>query len=140
MQTTITRTDERGVMAEMNHAEVVRWSPLSPGPDGRASRSILGSDTSVWDGIVMGEWQLTRAWFEDMHPHDEVNHVLEGELLVTCAGVLHRLGPGDTIRVPGGTPAKYAAPAHARMIFLYGPNPIGLPSQVIGSGQLPSRQ
>lgn len=123
-------------MAEPEPAEVARRAPLATRAEGRASRSILRADPVAWSGVVLGEWTLERAWFDDRHPHDEINHVLEGELVVTCAGVVHRLGGGDTIRVPGGTAARYEAPVAARMLFVYGPNPGGLPSATIGSGRL----
>ena len=122
------------MMTEKEGAVVVRQASPEARGNGVASRSILPSGGGAWDGIVMGEWELERAWLEDMHPHDEINYVLEGELVVSCAGAVHRLSAGDTIRVPGGTAARYEAPVHARMLFLYGPNPRGLPSKVIGSG------
>jgi ethanolamine utilization protein EutQ (cupin superfamily) len=37
-------------------------------------------------------------------------------------------GPGDVVRVPAGHPAYYYAPVHARMLYVYGPNPQGLPA------------
>ncbi len=123
-------------MTQRAGAEVVRRAPLEARNGAFASRSILAAAGEAWEGIVMGEWQLEGAWLEDRHPHDEINHVLDGELVVTCAGLVHRLRPGDTIRVPGGTAARYEAPVHARMLFIYGPNPLGLPSEVAGSGPL----
>ncbi len=122
-------------MTDTSGAEVVRHAPLPNASNGRASRSILRPGTVAWEGVALGEWELTQAWLEDQHPHDEINYVLDGELVVTCAGVVHRLGVGDTIRVPGGTAARYEAPRYARMLFLYGPNPAGAPSEVIGSGR-----
>ncbi len=124
-------------MADTLGAEVVRHAPLAATANGRASRSILRPGTVAWDGIVLGEWELTQAWLEDRHPHDEINYVLDGELVVTCAGAVHRLSAGDTIRVPGGTAARYEAPGYARMLFVYGPRPEGAPSEVLGSGRTP---
>ena len=126
-------------MADTPSAEVVHHAPLEETSNGRASRSILRPGTVAWDGIVLGEWELTEAWLEDQHPHDEINYVLAGELVVTCAGTVHRLGAGDTIRVPGGTAARYEAPRYARMLFLYEPNPEGAPSEVLGSGRTHQR-
>ena len=128
--------NEEEIVAETAGAEVVRHTPLAVRPDGVASRSILGAGTVAWEGVVLGEWALERAWLEDRHPHDEINYVLEGELVVTCGGAVHRLRTGDTIRVPGGSAARYEAPRYARMLFLYAPNPQGLPSAVIGSGRV----
>ena len=123
-------------MAETTGAEVVERAPLAARGDGVAARVLLGDGTGAWAGVVLGEWELTRAWLEDRHPHDEINYVLEGELVVTCAGAVHRLRTGDTIRVPGGRAARYEAPVYARMLFVYGPNPDGAPSEVIGRGSL----
>ena len=122
-------------MAETAGAEVVRRASLAVRGDGRASRPILGAGTAAWEGVVLGEWELERAWLEDRHPHDEINYVLDGELVVSCGGAVHRLRAGDTIRVPGGSAARYEAPQYARMLFVYGPNPQGAPSAVIGSGR-----
>jgi hypothetical protein len=37
-------------------------------------------------------------------------------------------GPGDTVVVPAGSKARYAAPTYARMLAVYCPNPEGLES------------
>lgn len=36
------------------------------------------------------------------HPHEQLGHVLEGELELTIAGEPHVLGPGDAFQIPGG--------------------------------------
>ena len=123
-------------MAETTGAEVVERAPLAARGDGVASRVLLGSGTGAWAGVVLGGWGLERGWLQDRHPQDEINYVLEGELVVTCAGAVHRLRTGDTIRVPGGLAARYEAPVYARMLFVYGPNPEGAPSEVIGRGRV----
>jgi ethanolamine utilization protein EutQ (cupin superfamily) len=94
-------------------------------PDHSMER-ISAGDLSVVDGITVGEWTLTRAAFTDRHRHAEINHVVEGELHVTCAGATHVLGPGDRIVVPGGELARYCAPAFARMVYVYGPGESGI--------------
>jgi ethanolamine utilization protein EutQ (cupin superfamily) len=72
--------------------------------------------------LVIGEWSLTAAAWSDCHQHDEINRVLEGELHVTCEGVTEIVRAGETVVVPAGSPARYAAPEHARMMFVYGPS------------------
>lgn len=89
---------------------------------------ILPPPPSGWRGVALGEWELRRSGFGDCHPHDEVNYVLEGLLIVDCDGESVEAGPGDVVRVPAGHPAYYRTPDHARMVFVYGPNPEGLPS------------
>ena len=36
------------------------------------------------------------------HPHEQLGHVLQGELELTIAGELHVLAPGDAFQIPGG--------------------------------------
>jgi ethanolamine utilization protein EutQ (cupin superfamily) len=54
--------------------------------------------------------------------------VLEGLLVVECDGERVEAGPGDVVRVPAHRPAFYSTPDYARMIFVYGANPEGLPA------------
>ena len=72
--------------------------------------------------LVIGEWSLTAAAWTDCHQHDEINRVLEGELYVTCDGVTETVRVGEVVVVPAGSPARYAAPDYARMLFVYGPS------------------
>ncbi len=105
---------------------IVVGAAALPGTEWIASRRIVREHGPAWDGIVVGEWELRAGWFADTHPHDELNHVLDGELHVTTAGRTHVVAPGATILVPAGQQALYAAPEHARMLFVYGPNPRGI--------------
>jgi quercetin dioxygenase-like cupin family protein len=75
--------------------------------------------------LVLGEWSLTAAAWTDRHDHEEINYVLEGELHVTCDGVERILQAGEAVLVDAGSVARYAAPVHARMLFIYGPSPDG---------------
>jgi quercetin dioxygenase-like cupin family protein len=36
------------------------------------------------------------------HPHEQLGHVLEGELTLSIDGVEHLLGAGDAYQIPGG--------------------------------------
>lgn len=92
-------------------------------------RMILPAPESGWDQLAMGEWELRAAGFGDCHPHDEVNYVLEGRLYVDCDGETVRGDAGDVIRVPADHAAYYRAPDYARMLFVYGPNPLGRPTR-----------
>jgi quercetin dioxygenase-like cupin family protein len=80
----------------------------------------------------MGEWTLSAGGWIDRHPHDEVNYVLEGRLVVECEGEVLEALPGEVIQVFAGSVAHYHAPEHARMIYVYGPNPTGEPSELLG--------
>lgn len=107
-------------------ADLVAHQPLADPRSG--CRAIIAPRERGWDQLAMGEWALTAEGFGDCHPHDEVTYVLEGRLEVDCDGVRASAGPGDVVRVPAGRPAYYFAPDYARMLFIYGPNPNGLPA------------
>lgn len=96
--------------------------PLRPRED--RPRMGAGARLAV-DGMVLGEWSLRAAAWTDRHGHVEVNHVLEGELHVTVDGTTTVAGPGDTVAVPAGALARYAAPEYARMFFVYSQAPGG---------------
>ena len=118
--------------------ELYPTAPLEGDTPGQKGRSIFGDGTGAWQLPVLGEWELTGADFTDQHPHDEFNVVLEGELHVEADGVLVVAGPGDMVRVVAGCRARYFAPVHARMLFVYGPNPDGAESIIVGGGLLSS--
>ena len=103
----------------------------SSGPD---CWPILPAPASGWPQLAMGIWELRASRWGDCHPHDEVNYVLAGTLVVECDGLTIEGGPGDTIRVPAGHPAYYHAPEYARMLYVYGPNPEGQPSTALDCG------
>ncbi|MFC9550224.1 cupin domain-containing protein [Rhodococcus sp. NPDC056960] len=94
-----------------------RWI-VPPGPDG-------------WSGYAISEWELLQAGFTDHHPHDENAFVLAGALHVEVDGLEVVARAGDNIRVPAGKTGKYWAPAFARMLGIYGPNPGGAPSHYL---------
>lgn len=108
-------------------AELFARRPLDEVPGG--CRSIVPAPPSGWTHVPLGEWELRDgAGFGDCHPHEELNYVLEGLLVVECDGGRVEAGRGDVIRVPAGRPAYYSAPTYARMVFIYGANPDGLPT------------
>jgi quercetin dioxygenase-like cupin family protein len=90
---------------------------------------IIAAPPEGWPDLAMGEWELRGDEVGDQHPHVEVTYVLEGRLVVDCDGERLAAGPGDVVRVPRGRAAYYSAPDYARMLFIYGPNPDGAPSQ-----------
>jgi len=91
-------------------------------------RWIVPPAEGGWTEPPFSVWELERAGWEDKHPHDEINFVLEGELHVESAGKTVVAGPGDTVIVPAGVTGRYWAPVYARMLESYGPNPNGEPS------------
>ena len=108
---------------------LIPHEPLTPRADAEMPcRSIVEPPGPAWTGLALMEWELTTAEWTDRHPHDEVNYVLAGELHVESDGETVVAGPGDTVVVPAGSTARYAAPAYARMLAIYGPNPDGLES------------
>ena len=108
-------------------AELISGRPLSEVP-GRC-RAIIAAPEQGWTHVPLGEWELSGGeGFGDCHPHDEINYVLEGLLVVECDRERVEAGPGDVVRVPANRPAYYSAPTYARMLFIYGANPAGLPA------------
>jgi quercetin dioxygenase-like cupin family protein len=101
---------------------VVDAGPMRPRPE---RPRVQGRAPVATDELVLGEWSLTAAAWTDRHQHEETNWVLEGELHVTCDGHTEVVGPGRMVIVPAGTLARYAAPVHARMIYVYGPSTDG---------------
>ena len=101
---------------------VVDAGPIGPRPD---RPRVQGRAPVATDQLMLGEWSLTAAAWTDRHQHEETNWVLEGQLHVTCDGRTEVIGPGCAVVVPPGTRARYAAPVHARMIFVYGPSADG---------------
>lgn len=98
--------------------------------NGQRGRWIIPPSPNGWTGVVMGEWELSAAGWEDMHPNAETNYVLEGELHVESAGSTVVARAGDTVQVPGGQVGKYWAPMYARMVAFHGPNPAGGATQI----------
>jgi ethanolamine utilization protein EutQ (cupin superfamily) len=96
-----------------------------------ACRALLPAPPEGWDQLAVGEWELSGTGFGDCHPHDEMNYVLEGTLVVVCEGERMELSAGEIVRVPAGCPAWYEAPTYARMLYIYGPNPDGRPTRTL---------
>ncbi len=108
---------------------VIRAEPLTGRVDAAMpGRGIIDQPGPAWTGFALMEWELHAAEWTDRHPHDEVNYVLAGQLHVESDGETVVGGPGDTVVVPAGSRATYAAPTYARMLAIYGPNPEGLAS------------
>ena len=108
--------------------ELIPHQPLTERDDLMPGRGIVTTPDAAWTGFQLMEWELTAAEWTDRHPHDEVNYVLAGELHVTADGSTVVARIGDTVRVAAGSRATYAAPVHARMLAVYGPNPDGADS------------
>lgn len=100
---------------------LIRVAPAEPSDrdDAVESPAAHGRD------VVVGEWSLTGAAWCDRHDHEELNYVLEGELHVTYDERTFVARPGDVVIVPAGVRARYAAPVHARMVYVYGPSDDG---------------
>jgi ethanolamine utilization protein EutQ (cupin superfamily) len=108
---------------------LIKHAPLTQDPESAMpGRTIIDPPDRAWTGIALMEWELTRAEWTDRHPHDEINYLLDGELHVESEGERVVARPGDTVVVHAGSRARYSAPAYARMLAIYGPNPEGLES------------
>jgi hypothetical protein len=107
-------------------------------PAGSACRWLLGPPPERWTDVVLSEWELRGIGWSDLHPHDEINIVVEGELHVECEGQTVVVGPRGTVRVPAGKLGRYSAPIYARMFAIYGPNPDGARTEFGEYWDLPS--
>jgi ethanolamine utilization protein EutQ (cupin superfamily) len=96
------------------------------------SRRMIHPGSGAWDDVAVSEWELTAAGWSDQHPHTETNIVLEGELHVESGGVTVVASAGDTVTVPAGQAGRYWAPVYARMVAVYGPNPDGEATELLG--------
>jgi mannose-6-phosphate isomerase-like protein (cupin superfamily) len=94
---------------------------------------IVPASRKGWVGPALGEWILEDSTIVDRHPYDELNYVLEGELRVRAAGESVVAGPGEVIRVRAGTAAEYSAAGRARMLYIYGDNARGLPTEMLAA-------
>ncbi|MEI6374648.1 MAG: cupin domain-containing protein [Actinomycetes bacterium] len=108
---------------------------LEPDSDGtrNACRDIIVPPGTAWDGFALMEWELEKAGWQDLHPHDETTYMLEGELEIESEGVTVILRPGDAVTVRGGHLGRYVARNYARMLAIYGPNPTGAESSSFSS-------
>ncbi|ANY09310.1 cupin domain-containing protein [Pseudonocardia sp. HH130630-07] len=96
------------------------------------SRTFVAPAAGGWTGVALTEWQLTAQEWIDEHPHDEFNYVIEGTLMVSCDDVTVQADAGQVVLVPAGSRGRYWAPGHARMLAVYGPNPEGRPTTIVG--------
>lgn len=126
---------------ELDAVTVWRSAPLQslrPPATHMHSRWILRPDEHAnTSSMGMMEWELRSAGWQDRHPHDEINYVLEGELHVEADGVSAVLHPGDCTRIAKGSVGRYWAPAYARMIAVYGPNTRHLPTDSVRYWDIP---
>ena len=107
-------------------------------PSGSRCRWLLEPPPESWSDFVLSEWELERIGWTDLHPHDETNIVVEGELHVECEGETVVVGPRGTVRVPAGKVGRYWAPVYARMVAVYGPNPSGAKTEYGEYWEIPS--
>jgi mannose-6-phosphate isomerase-like protein (cupin superfamily) len=98
--------------------------------------AFVPPDPRGWTSVAIMEWELSGQEWVDQHPH--VNYVLEGTLFVEAGGETVEVPTGSVVEVGSGVRGRYRAPVHARMLAIYGPNPTGAPSTLIGLRSLPS--
>jgi quercetin dioxygenase-like cupin family protein len=121
LRPTVVNDTARDAVELMPSEPLVMLNPEWPGMRGRW---ITATPTDQgWPDFILSEWELEGAAWTDLHHHDEVNLVVEGELHVECDGKTVVAGPGDTVRVPAGRLGRYVAHRYARMVAVYGPNP-----------------
>lgn len=103
--------------------------PERPEWIGNRGRFITDSPQSgSWTEPILSAWELDRAAWTDRHQHTEFNFLVDGELEVECSGEILVLRAGDSVEIAAGEVATYRAREYARMVAVYGPNPLGLAS------------
>ena len=112
--------------------EHIPAAPLTTNASPMPGRAIVVPERGGWTGVAMTEWELTAAEWTDRHPFDEYNFVLAGALHVESEGVVAIAEVGDVVRVTAGSIGRYWAPAYARMLSIYAPNPLGEASEAHG--------
>lgn len=109
---------------------------LSPKWPGMRTRWIIPpTSKGRRSTFALAEWELEKAIWTDLHHHDEVNVVVEGELKVTVGNETVIARSGDMVRVAAGQLGRYSAPSYARMIGIYGPSS-GKPDECFAYEQL----
>ena len=116
----------------------MRVEPAGPLTSRPGASRMHGRRPVATEQLVIGEWSLTAAAWTDRHQHEETNWVLEGELHVTCDGRTAIVRPGEAVVIPRGALARYEAPRHARMLFVYGPSADGHATTDARYEELPS--
>ncbi|MFF2111822.1 hypothetical protein CJ179_42410 [Rhodococcus sp. ACS1] len=114
------------VRADAQPPRLWRHEDLAQEYPGQRGRWIIPPDPRGWSGILLAEWELTKAGWEDVHPQDETNYVLDGELHVETGGSTVIARKGDSVQVVAGQIGRYWAPRYARMLTVQGPNPTGI--------------
>lgn len=68
-------------------------------------------------------WDFTRGAVLPLHrhPHEQVVHVLEGELEITLAGVRHHLTAGTVLVIPPDAPHEGRMLTDARVMDVFSP-------------------
>jgi quercetin dioxygenase-like cupin family protein len=107
--------------AEEGSPRLYPAADLQPEHPGQRGRWVIAPSANRWNGVVVGEWELAGAGWEDMHPNPETSYVVDGELYVESAGTTVVARRGDVVQVPGGHVGKYWAPRYARMVAFHGP-------------------
>ena len=123
--------DLLGLLAMANAAQGLRveWDslPLEGGTDAAYGavrwRTIFDAEkTPGSSGMVVGiaEFAPNGTLLPHRHEPPEVYLGLEGEALVTIAGVPHRLGPGVALFVPGNAEhSTVAGPSGVRFLYVF---------------------
>lgn len=95
-----------GRVVRLREAEALELAP------GVTMRPLFG------EGAMLNllEFEPGAVVGEHAHPHEQLGHVLEGQLTLTVDGVEHLLGPGDAYQIPGGI--EHAARSEERCLVM----------------------
>jgi ethanolamine utilization protein EutQ len=87
----------------------------TPGANVRLKDVVTSADGSP---MAAGYMALEKGELPWTLTYDEVDIVLEGELVITRAGMVARGGPGDVIFIPKGSSITFGTPSHVRFVYV----------------------
>jgi quercetin dioxygenase-like cupin family protein len=105
----------------MTTPEKIFYSPAEPVNrdlmPGGAIRFVHSENVTfaIWD---FGAGTVVPA---HAHPHDQVTHCTDGELIVTVDDQVYTLGPGETVVIPPGSVHSARADVPARGVDVFHP-------------------
>ena len=93
--------------------------PLDILEQGRVSRKVRAHGEKTMIVEVFFEMGSEGAAHE--HPHEQLSYCLEGEFEFSVGTTTHRMNPGDSILIPGGSRHGVKCLAKGRLLDVFSP-------------------
>lgn len=109
-----------GREAHARTARVAPWNREDAGLDAHVRRRLLSSRRTL---VVLSDGSTRDYRLAHVHSVDQVTVVLSGRVELRVGDTLHRMGPGQSVHVPAGTPhaMRSADPDRAETLHLFLP-------------------